>query len=58
MDRYCEFFHLLLGPTVVLVLDVEVECKCRGVLLLATIEATLVFLIEFIFLPSDEFSPG
>ena len=25
MDKYCEFFHLLLRPTLVLVLDVEVD---------------------------------
>lgn len=58
MDKYCEFLHLLLRPSVVLVLDVEVECKRGGVLLLAPIEATLVFLIKLIFLPSDEFSPA
>lgn len=55
---YCQFLHLLLGPALVLVLDVEVEGKHRSVLLLASVEATLVSLIEFIFLPSDEFSPA
>jgi hypothetical protein len=52
--KYRLVVHLFLGGAVVLILDVQVESKGGGVLLLAVVEAALEFLVKLIFGPPDE----
>ncbi len=56
--KYCVVVHLLLGGAAVLVLDVEVEGKRRGILLLAVIETALELLVQLVLRPPDEAPPN
>ena len=51
---YCQLFHLLFGPTVMLIFDVEVQCQSRSVFFFTVIETTLKFFIQLILGPADK----